>query len=253
MMQYKFTGKLEQRGNPDYSGELDQETGLYYYGARYYDPQISMWYGVDTMAHVRVSWSPYNAFRDNPILNIDPNGALDSPVFDTEGSLLGTDDQGLQGKAIVMDKKDFKQGMKHDDALKKNLGASGLKTDQAKKNFSQTYSSLSSRPDYDGKITLGEANAWYRNSGGKPLFADLSKIDIDITSKEFSKIGETKLSSTNGSDFLVYGTITVGNLGNNQVSSKYDIYDFDMHYNSSTNPNVGGRIKENAKRWFEIC
>jgi len=38
MIPYKFTGKLEQRGNPDYSGELDQETGLYYYGARYYDP-----------------------------------------------------------------------------------------------------------------------------------------------------------------------------------------------------------------------
>ena len=25
MMPNKFTGKLEQRGNPDYSGELDQE------------------------------------------------------------------------------------------------------------------------------------------------------------------------------------------------------------------------------------
>jgi RHS repeat-associated protein len=50
MMQYKFNGKLEQQGNPDYSGELDQETGLYYYGARYYDPQISMWYGVDPKA-----------------------------------------------------------------------------------------------------------------------------------------------------------------------------------------------------------
>jgi hypothetical protein len=25
MMQYKFNGKLEQRGNPNYSGELDQE------------------------------------------------------------------------------------------------------------------------------------------------------------------------------------------------------------------------------------
>jgi hypothetical protein len=36
MMPYKFNSKLEQRGNPDYSGKLDQETGLYYYGARYY-------------------------------------------------------------------------------------------------------------------------------------------------------------------------------------------------------------------------
>ena len=49
-MLYKFNGKLEQQGNPDYSGELDEETGLYYYGVRYYDPQISMWYGVDPKA-----------------------------------------------------------------------------------------------------------------------------------------------------------------------------------------------------------
>jgi hypothetical protein len=34
MMLYKFNGNLEQQGNPDYSGELDEETGLYYYGAR---------------------------------------------------------------------------------------------------------------------------------------------------------------------------------------------------------------------------
>jgi RHS repeat-associated protein len=33
---YKFTGK-----------ELDPETGLYYFGARYYDPQVSVWVSVD--------------------------------------------------------------------------------------------------------------------------------------------------------------------------------------------------------------
>ena len=38
-MPYKFNGK-----------ELDQETGLYYYGARYMNPVTSLWYGVDPMA-----------------------------------------------------------------------------------------------------------------------------------------------------------------------------------------------------------
>ena len=36
---YKFNGK-----------ELDEETGLYYYGARYYNPQVSVWLSVDAMA-----------------------------------------------------------------------------------------------------------------------------------------------------------------------------------------------------------
>ncbi|MFN4197919.1 MAG: RHS repeat-associated core domain-containing protein, partial [Flavobacterium sp.] len=36
---YKFNGK-----------ELDVETGLYYYGARYYNPQLSIWLSVDPLA-----------------------------------------------------------------------------------------------------------------------------------------------------------------------------------------------------------
>ena len=35
-MPYKLNGK-----------EFDQETGLYYYGARYMNPVTSLWYGVD--------------------------------------------------------------------------------------------------------------------------------------------------------------------------------------------------------------
>ena len=36
---YKFNAK-----------ELDRETDLYYYGARYYNPRLSIWYGVDPLA-----------------------------------------------------------------------------------------------------------------------------------------------------------------------------------------------------------
>lgn len=41
--QYKFNAK-----------ELDVETKLYYYGARYYNPRLSVWYGVDPLA----IWNP---------------------------------------------------------------------------------------------------------------------------------------------------------------------------------------------------
>ena len=75
-MPYKFNGKLEQQGNPDYSGELDQETGLYYYGARYYDPQISMWYGVDQMADKYPMLSPYMYTAGNPVILVDPDGQI---------------------------------------------------------------------------------------------------------------------------------------------------------------------------------
>ncbi|MBK9718813.1 MAG: hypothetical protein IPO85_15105 [Saprospiraceae bacterium] len=45
---YRFTGK-----------EVDEETGLYYFGARYYDPRISLWYGVDPLSEKTPSWNPY--------------------------------------------------------------------------------------------------------------------------------------------------------------------------------------------------
>ncbi len=39
--------------------ELDPETGNYYYGARYYDPKISVWLSVDPLAHNYPSLSSF--------------------------------------------------------------------------------------------------------------------------------------------------------------------------------------------------
>jgi hypothetical protein len=63
-MPYKFNGK-----------EFDQETGLYYYGARYMNPKISMWLGVDKHAesYPHIGCAVYCI--DNPI-----------GVFDTDGN-----------------------------------------------------------------------------------------------------------------------------------------------------------------------
>ncbi len=54
--------------------ELDEETGFYYYGARYYDPRVSMWWGVDPMAGKYPSTSPYVFSANNPIYYVDPDG-----------------------------------------------------------------------------------------------------------------------------------------------------------------------------------
>lgn len=63
---YLFNGK-----------EFDEETGRYYYGARYYDPRISLWIGVDPLAGERSWTSPYSYCQNNPIIRTDPTGALD--------------------------------------------------------------------------------------------------------------------------------------------------------------------------------
>ena len=66
---YKFNGK-----------ELDEETGLHYYGARYYDPRISIWQSVDPLAERGRGISPYVFCMNNPINMIDPDGRWPIPT-----------------------------------------------------------------------------------------------------------------------------------------------------------------------------
>ncbi|MFV0290431.1 MAG: RHS repeat-associated core domain-containing protein [Mangrovibacterium sp.] len=54
--------------------ELDEETGLYYYGARYYNPRVSLWYGVDPMFDKYPAHSPYCYTMNNPVMLVDPTG-----------------------------------------------------------------------------------------------------------------------------------------------------------------------------------
>jgi RHS repeat-associated protein len=60
---YKFNAK-----------ELDMETGNYYYGARYYNPQTSIWFGVDPLAAKYPHVTPYNFVMNNPVFFLDPDG-----------------------------------------------------------------------------------------------------------------------------------------------------------------------------------
>ena len=60
---YKFNGK-----------ELDEETGLYYYGARYLNPISSVWYGVDPLTEKYPNVSAFLFCNANPIRLVDPDG-----------------------------------------------------------------------------------------------------------------------------------------------------------------------------------
>ena len=61
---YKFTGK-----------ELDAETNLFYFGKRDYDGWRGGWDEVDPMFEKYPGTSPYAYVLNNPLGNIDPNGA----------------------------------------------------------------------------------------------------------------------------------------------------------------------------------
>jgi RHS repeat-associated protein len=57
--------------------ELDVETGNYYYGARYYNPRVSVWLSVDPMSAAAPGWTPYRFCFNNPVNIVDPTGMLE--------------------------------------------------------------------------------------------------------------------------------------------------------------------------------
>jgi RHS repeat-associated protein len=56
--------------------ERDEETGLDYRGARFYDSEVGRFLSVDPLADIpkQIGMSPYSAMGNNPIIYIDPDG-----------------------------------------------------------------------------------------------------------------------------------------------------------------------------------
>ena len=68
LRRYRFSGK-----------ERDDESGLYYFGARYYAPWLGRWTSGDTAGFVR-GVNLYKYCSDNPIMFVDPSGNADKPL-----------------------------------------------------------------------------------------------------------------------------------------------------------------------------
>ena len=69
--------------------EFDEETGMYYYGARYYESRVSLWMSTDPMEKNMPYSSTYTYCHNNPINRIDENGLAD--YFSTSGKFIRSD------------------------------------------------------------------------------------------------------------------------------------------------------------------
>ena len=56
--------------------EFDEETGLYYYGARYYEPRLSLWMSCDPMQEKYPAFTSYAYTSCNPLRFVDPTGMV---------------------------------------------------------------------------------------------------------------------------------------------------------------------------------
>lgn len=93
---------------------------------------------------------------------------------------------------------------------------------------------LKSRIESDGRLTLGEANKWYRNGRGIPLNIDASKVDVDFLNSENWSVGmiDQRQLLMNSKSGTVYGQLTFKYLGSNKFKVFNDHYDFKLHRGS---------------------
>ena len=113
---------------------------------------------------------------------------------------------------------------------------------------------LPNRPDYDGYLTLSEANEWYRNGNGQPLFVDASKISLAPLTIEDLSINKSLTynflypTHPNFKTGLVYGNITItlldkiGKVRIGNDKNLIDIYDFETHVGGNKFRNIATRI-----------
>ncbi|MBO8131425.1 MAG: DNRLRE domain-containing protein [Candidatus Marinimicrobia bacterium] len=112
---YPYGEKRAASGNISkyqYSGKEEDPNGLYYFGARYYDPSIGRWLTCDPAGQFH---SPYSYCGNNPLVFVDPDGEwiqfvigaminviLNAPNIDDWKDFLGYAAIGAFGAGIGM-------------------------------------------------------------------------------------------------------------------------------------------------------
>ena len=176
-MPYKFNGK-----------QFDEETGLYYYGARYLNPMTSLWYGVDPLAEKFLSVSVYCYTMCNPINLIDEDGLFPKQLIKLHKTFFWQKDYYT-----------FTQPMAHVLSLVSSVNEQDIKNTRIYvRGVSNPYPWYFGKGRYGG-ITLPEGNhaaITYTNS----LFDDSEFGQnyyewLDISSHEVGHINHIKASN----------------------------------------------------------
>ena len=201
---YKYIGK-----------EQDEQIGMYDYGARFYDPSISLWASMDPLTGEMPDQGAYNYTFQNPIMYNDPTGmkgeGVDNDYFDKHGNYLGSDNRGDEVRIVG------------DNALEKSKNLSGDK----KMNYYSSNSEKFSDVRYGGKTKDTPARIaqhYYNENIGCNDVCFETKVGALFEHMAVGpKIGEPALRHRDGSTSSEYQpTIQVGVSGYGKASSDLD-------------------------------
>jgi len=162
---YKFTGK-----ELDKEGELD----WYYFGARYYDPEVGRWLSVDPLSADFPSWSPYNYVFNNPLRLTDPTGmAPPWEAFDIGGGPMAWAERLIWGwpsmSASQLRMTQNMAGLESDFYLTENAAREGKKLLSLEERATLNRSLNEDRTKLD--VLANEVGQSYGHSLGETLLA----------------------------------------------------------------------------------
>jgi RHS repeat-associated protein len=114
---YRYTGK-----------ERDDETGLYYYGARYYASWLGRWLSADPKRENKDGLNLYTYVKGNPTTLLDPNG-MES---DEQKPKTFSSPESMRALKAILNEENQTQNTSIEGRIEQIVFPGGVKTDQEK-------------------------------------------------------------------------------------------------------------------------
>ena len=154
--------------------ELDEETGLYYYGARYYDPRLSLWLSTDPLELYSSDISTYAYCLNNPVVRIDPDGryTFENIEKDQTYKVIGV----FQSQYAELDKNQNKRVLTKDYIAAKSAGLPVILVDNIP-DFANAMKDLDAMHTYTDSYTLNS----HGYPGGFYIGSDLVNSNTDLS------------------------------------------------------------------------
>ena len=167
--------------------EFDEETGMYYYGARYYEPRLGLWMSCDPMQEKYAYITPYCYTFDNPVKYIDPTGE--------DGEITGTGTE--KDPFVIKANYYYEKGSLNEQQIKglnnaiSEYNVRKIKNDDGTKSYVRF--NISDEEVEEGKLTTAIMNDIITSEGGQDIFFSNS---LGTRANEGSN--NTDLGSANG-------------------------------------------------------
>ena len=222
---YKFNGK-----------QFDEETGLYYYGARYMNPMASIWYGVDALTEKYPTMAGMIYCMNNPVRLVDLDG--NDSYYTKNGDYIGSNNKKSDLIYIVSSYKlirKFRNGKKiYSFGGRKTLEESDLSAKAYSKIFTNVLKrkGIDTQRLYNGQISVNsERNSWDKKMRKWDKYYE--QYNVYDPQNNFLSYDPTKgqtgpaISVTrrvNDKIEIVINVYSVGNEEKNYISTESNIY-----------------------------